>query len=397
MKVLIIHDYGTLHGGAEHVSDALRHGLRKRGHEAIFLASDAQRLDIDNVADITCRGSTGFSRRLLQVANPSARLAVNRALSNFKPDVVHLRMFMTQLSPLILPALRHVPTILHVVNYDLICPLNIKRLPDGAACHDRAGAACKRNGCLPWIGVARGMVQQRMTHHWLNCVDRIVCNSHWVRKRLEDEGVPVTDVVWNGVPQAKARMEMSDEPLIACASRLFAKKGVDVLINAMELLRHRMPKVKLLIAGDGPERAALKNLTIKKNLHQNITFLGHLPRERMEEAFAPIWAQVVPSTWEEPFGLVAAEAHMRGKAAVISDIGGLTEIIDQGVTGMTFRTGDANDLAERLHEFLSDRNRALEMGKAGRRRALAHFTEDRMINQFVDMYHQLLQPAEALA
>ncbi len=57
MKVLIVHDYGTLHGGAEHMAATLRDGLRARGHDARLFASTAQPLPLDNIADYTCRGS----------------------------------------------------------------------------------------------------------------------------------------------------------------------------------------------------------------------------------------------------------------------------------------------------------------------------------------------------
>src|SRR5688572_33418005 len=117
------------------MSITLRNGLQARGHEARLFASTARPLDIPNAADHTCYGTMAPARRILQVVNPSAVLRLHALLRTYRPDVVHVRMFLTQLSPLVLPLLRKVPSLLHIVNYDLICPLNTKLLPDGSPCH----------------------------------------------------------------------------------------------------------------------------------------------------------------------------------------------------------------------------------------------------------------------
>jgi glycosyltransferase involved in cell wall biosynthesis len=352
-------------------------------------------LPIPIVADVTCRGSTGASRKLLQVANLSARRVLKQTLAEFRPDVVHLRMFMTQLSPIILPLLRNVPTVHHVVNYDLICPLNTKRLPDGSACRHRPGAVCHATGCLPWIGVLRGVAQANLAHRWLRHIDRIVCNSHWVRNRLEAEGISVSGVIWNGIPERTARQELAAQPLLVCASRMFPKKGIDVFIRAIGEIKDSAPALRVIIAGDGPELPALKSLSAQLGLDTIIEFTGHLPRERMEELFAPAWAQIVPSSWEEPFGLVAAEAQMRATATIVSNVGGPTEIIEEGVTGRCFNVGDAADLARVIREIIQDRDSADRMGRAGRDRALRYFREDIMVDRFESLYHEMIAPAGA--
>jgi len=390
MKVLIVNDYGTLHGGAEHMSVAIRDGLRERGHEALFLSSTARPVPIDIAADIQCFGTTGGGRKLLQVANPSALFTLRRTLNEFQPDIVHLRMFMTQLSPLVLTALKDIPTVHHVVNYDLICPLNVKRLPDGSPCQHTMGAVCHQTGCLPWIGVARGLVQNRLATHWLKNVDRIVCNSHWVRRRLEVEGVPVSGVIWNGIPARPARSELANAPLVACAARLFPKKGVDVLVRAVAGLKNDYPNLKVVIGGDGPDRASLQKLAADLNVDRSIEFLGHIDHVRMEREFGPAWVQVIPSTWEEPFGIVTVEAQMRGTAAIVSNVGGPTEIIEDGVTGLTFSVGDPASLQSALRTLLAERSRADAMGRAGRERALRLFDINVTVDSFVDLYREML-------
>jgi glycosyltransferase involved in cell wall biosynthesis len=389
VKVLIVHDYGTLHGGAEHMSIGLRNGLRARGHEARVFASTARPLDLPNSADHTCFGTMTSARRILQAMNPSAVLKLRALLQEYRPDVVHVRMFMTQLSPLILPLLRQVPSLLHVVNYDLICPLNTKLLPDNSVCHQRAGMACYYEGCLPPLGVARAISQRLMWQWWSDVFDIIVTNSHWVRRRLAAEGITAHETVWNGVPVRPRRPPLGSIPIVAFAGRFVAKKGVGVLLRAMSQVVTKIPNAMLLIAGDGPERQSIETSIAAYRLASHVTLLGHLDRSQLEHQFAQVWVQAVPSVWEEPFGLVTAEAMMRGTATVVSNAGGTSELVENGVTGFTVPPGDVEALAQALICLLSNRHLAEQLGQAGRQRALAELREDRVVERFVALYQKI--------
>jgi len=119
----------------------LRDALRARGHQVLLFTSTARPLPLPIVADETCFGTVSPLRRGLQAFNPHALLRLRQVLKSFRPDVVFVKMFLSQLSPLILPLLRDVPSVLSVVNYNLICPLNTKTLPDGSPCRSPAGAS----------------------------------------------------------------------------------------------------------------------------------------------------------------------------------------------------------------------------------------------------------------
>jgi glycosyltransferase involved in cell wall biosynthesis len=391
MNVLIVHDYGTLSGGAENVSVMLRDGLRRRGHDARLFASTAQPLPLPNVADYTCFGTMSSARKLLQVANPSAVRRLRRVLREFAPDVVHVRMFNTQLSPLILQPLTRYRTLLHVGSYELICPLLTKTLPDGSACHNKAGMACYRAGCVPLLGVARTLVQARLRHQWQDGITLKVPNSDWVRRRLLAEGIDAGEAVLNGVPVRAARPPLADPPTVAFAGRLVPKKGVDVLLDAMARVVAEMPRARLLLAGDGPERRTIEETVAASGLASNVIALGHRPRAELERLLAGAWVQAVPSRWEEPFGNAAAEAMMRGTAVVASDTGGLRELVQDGVTGFLVPRGDANALAQALLRVLGDAALAERLGAHARATALAELTEDRMVECFLELYEQLLR------
>ena len=140
MKILLVNDYAGDTGGAELHMRSLRSQLHARGHDARLLTSTALLRPGDEPPDYACFGTTSRFRTLLQTANPWASSRLSHAIDEFKPDLVHVMMFLTQLSPLILPVLRRVPTILNVVWHRPVCPIGTKMLPDGSQCSVELGS-----------------------------------------------------------------------------------------------------------------------------------------------------------------------------------------------------------------------------------------------------------------
>jgi glycosyltransferase involved in cell wall biosynthesis len=390
VKVLLVHDYGAPCGGADHLSLGLRDALRRAGHDARLFASSALPVPVANRADYTCFGTVSRVRELLQIANPSALRRLRHVLAEFRPDVTHVCIYATQLSPLILSALRGRPAILHLHNYDQICPTNSKLLPSGALCSFRPGLVCHRQRCVSAPGLARYVAQRGLTDHWRGVFDVVVSPSDWVSRRVRAEGLRVDTTIWNGVPEREARPALGGPPTIAYAGRLVVKKGVDVLLRAMAILAAEAPTVRMLVAGDGPQRPALQRLAAELGLETRVEFLGHLERDSMERVLGAAWVQAVPSVWEEPFGLVAAEAMMRGTATVASRIGGLSELVTDGETGYSVAPGDAPELAKALRLVLKDRALAERLGGAARRWAVAELTEQRCAERFVELYREVV-------
>jgi glycosyltransferase involved in cell wall biosynthesis len=389
MRILLISDYATPSGGAELMVLALREALRRRGHDARLLASSARPLGLASQADYECFGITSRLRGLIQLANPSAMLLLHRVLADFQPDVVHVRLFLSQLSPAILPLLRGVPAIHHVAWYRSICPIGTKMLPNGTSCHQPAGVACLRSHCFSPYVWPFALLQLKLSQKWQESFDLVVANSHATKRRLEAEGVGPVEAVWNGVPMRAARGEFAERPTIAFAGRLLWEKGADTLVDAFAKVAARVPGAMLLIAGDGPERDALSSQIDRLGLASKVTLLGHLSREEMERSFAHVWVQVVPSRWEEPFGLVAAEALMRGTAVIASNTGGLAEFVRPNDTGLLVPPQDSAALAEALLLLLENRGLAESLGQAGRAFALRHLTEDVFVDRFVGFYKSI--------
>src|SRR5262249_18743336 len=190
--------------------------------------------------------------------------------------------------------------------------------------------------------------QAGLMRRWWHVFDHVVANSDWVRDRLEQEGVHVDETVWNGVPTHPVRPPLTAPPTVSFAGRLVSTKGGDVLIRALEIVVRQIADARLPMAGDGPERLRLRRLVSDLGLNPSVEMLGHVSRQSVEPRLASAWVHAVPSVWEEPFGIVAAEAMMRGTAVVASAMGGLTEFVDDGVTGYLVPANDPETLAEPL-------------------------------------------------
>lgn len=393
LKILLLHDYDTPFGGAEGGTFNLRAGLRARGHEVKLLSSTARPSGMEGGSDIACYGTLSAGRTLLQVANPFAAATLGRVLKEFRPDVVHVRMFLTQLSPLILPQLAGVPSLYHAVWYRAVCPLGTKMLPNGAACSEPAGLPCLRHSCLSPQAWAPMMVQMAMLRRWRGAFNRVVANSAAVADRLAAGGFSGVDVVWNGVAPGAPRPPLTGPPTIGFAGRFVREKGVDVLVRAFAIVVRQLPQARLLLIGDGPDRGAIADLVAGLGLTDHVTFTGQVPPGDVNSYLDQTWVQSVPSVWAEPFGFAAAEAMMRGAAVVASSSGGLGEIVQDRVTGRKTPPGDHEALASALTEVLSDRTLAERYGEAGRAFALSHLTHGQWLDRFEAIYREMLGDA----
>jgi glycosyltransferase involved in cell wall biosynthesis len=389
MKILLINDYGAQIGGAEVMTFGLRNALRRQGHDVRVFTSSAGTSGHPRLADYQCYGTLSSYRTVLQTFNPSAYRHLRRVLREFQPDVVHVRMFLTQLSPLILLLLRKVPSLYHVVWYRPICLTGTKMLPTKSLCQHSVGVACHQHGCVPlrdWIFLR---FQMWLWRRWRHAFKRVVANSGAVRADLLAEGIGPVDVVHNGVEAGPSTRLLSPRPVAVFAGRLVPEKGVDILLRAFAIVAAKIPEARLLIAGEGPERDHLQGLARNLGIAKEVSFIGFIPREQMKDRFAHAWVQVVPSRWAEPFGLVAVEAMMSGIAVIASSIGGLGEIVDDARTGFLVSPEDSHALAEKLVDLLTDRTRAEAMGQAGRMLAEARFTADHQCRQFLSIYDQM--------
>jgi glycosyltransferase involved in cell wall biosynthesis len=197
------------------------------------------------------------------------------------------------------------------------------------------------------------------------------------------------EIVHYGIePNGTARRFAGGEPRLLSVGRLIPIKGHIVLLRAFAEARRQVPGLRLDIAGRGPLEPALRALAKELEVDAAVRFLGHVaPIQRAIEEAAMV---VVPSLGEG-FGMVALEAMERSRPVIAADIGGLGELVEDGVSGLLVAPGDADALAGAIVRLAGDLEAAARMGEAGRRRALDHFLQERCTDRTELLYRAQLE------
>jgi glycosyltransferase involved in cell wall biosynthesis len=168
---------------------------------------------------------------------------------------------------------------------------------------------------------------------------------------------------------------------------LFPITGHIVLLRAFAAARRELPDLQLDVAGRGPLEPALRALAKELGIGDAVHFLGHVsPIQRAIEDAAIV---VVPSMGEG-FGMVALEAMERARPVIAAEIGGLGELVEDGVTGLLVPPGESEPLAGAMVRLGGNLELAAHMGEAGRRRALDRFLQERCTDRTELLYREQL-------
>jgi glycogen(starch) synthase len=194
-------------------------------------------------------------------------------------------------------------------------------------------------------------------------------------RRVVPDIVERSSVVLNGSdPTRLSPTPLPAGPVVLLAGRLTPEKGFDVALRACADVAHDVAGMRVLLAGDGPERGSLRALVDELGLGDAVESCGPVPSDEMGALFARATVVAMPSRYPEPFGLVALEAALAGRPVVASRVGGLPEVVLHGETGVLVPSDDVGALATALRALLRDRARAAALGRAARARAERDFT-----------------------
>ncbi len=282
---------------------------------------------------------------------------------------------------------RHRPTILHthLVHADFY------GLAAGRAARVPVLASTK-HGFNPFRSTRAFAAADRSVGRLLDL--HIAISRGLARYLAETEGFAeeAFDVVHYGVVPGPDPPPPPDRPRIAVVGRLIPIKGHDVLLEALAGAVHQLPAIEVEIAGAGPLDAELRARTTALGLDGVVRFVGHVPGTEVMERASIV---AVPSLGEG-FGMVALEAMERGRAVVASDVGGLPEIVADGVTGVLVPPGDPRALSTALVGLATDTGRARALGAAGRLRVHDVFTQERCTGRTEELYREALLRKGAL-
>ena len=213
-----------------------------------------------------------------------------------------------------------------------------------------------------------GIANSHYTAGKVGCA-HVICNAY-------DDGTFRDVVAW--------RMRDRD---LAFLGRLVSLKGCQTLLRALGCLHREGLAPGLTVIGDGPDRAMLVALAEREGIAEQVRFVGTLQGQSLAEALNRHRVLVVPSSFEEPFGIVALEGLACGCLPVVSARGGLVDAI--GPHGLTFANGDAAALADALASILIDPD-AARVRLLGKDAHLAGFTARAVATRYIGVFEELL-------
>ena len=219
----------------------------------------------------------------------------------------------------------------------------------------------------------------------------VIVNSNYMKNEIQRLfGLPFDkiNVIPNGINLSnftgierdydfRRQYAMDNEKIILYVGRLVYEKGVQHLIAAMPKILLNYHDAKLIIAGRGGMMDELRAEASNLGLNDKIYFTGYLNSKQVQKMYKCADVAVFPSTYE-PFGIVALEAMLAGVPTVVSDVGGLDEIVTHGVDGMKSYAGNANSIADSVTALLYDHQLATNVSKKAKQKVKDQFNWEKI-------------------
>jgi glycosyltransferase involved in cell wall biosynthesis len=388
MKVLLCHNHYQQPGGEDQSFAAEADLLESRGHQVL-------RFTLHNDA-VSGMSRWDIARRTLW--NPDTYRRLRVLIRREGPAIVHC----TNTFPLISPAACYaaraegVPVVQALRNYRLLCP-NALLLRGGRVCEACLGKAVPWpavvHGCYRGDRAASAVVAGMLTTHralrtWTRKVTLFFTLTEFARRKLVEGGLPAGRV-------AVKPNFIDPDPgpgdgrgvYAVFVGRLSPEKGVATLLAAWQRLPAAVP---LKVIGDGPEAGLVRQAAARD---RRIEWLGRVPPEEVLRVIGEAAVLVMPSIWYETFGRTIIEAFARGTPAVVSRLGAMAELVDEGRTGLLFEPGSPDDLAAKVGRLLADPARLAPMRREARREFERKYTAATNYELLLGLYER----ARALA
>jgi len=199
-----------------------------------------------------------------------------------------------------------------------------------------------------------------------------------------------SSVIRNGIEQLTVLPSPLpfDPPKLLCLGRLATQKGFDVALTAFASIVDRYPHVRLVLAGDGPERLELERQAQELGIIHAVDFLGWVAPEMIPEIINTSTIVLMPSRWEG-LPLVALEVGLMARPIVATPVDGLTEVIEHQRTGVLVEPEDSVGFSEAIEQLLDNPERAKNIGHEARRRIRRVFSFERHVNAYNSLYRKL--------
>jgi glycosyltransferase involved in cell wall biosynthesis len=370
MNILVAHNFYKQPGGEDQCVSAEVAMLRKYGHQVTqyCLSNDS----IDAMGRMQLAARTTWSR--------PAFCELRQLFQTHRPQIAHFHNTFPLMSPSAYYAARaeNVRVIQTLHNFRLCC-VNALLFRDGEVCEDCLGKAvpwrgvvhkCYRNSYTASAGTAAMVAAHRVLGTWRNAVDVYIALSESSRRKLVAGGLPADKIV------IKSNFAYPDPGpgegeggYAIYVGRLSAEKGIETLLAAWR--QPGVPPLKLV--GDGPIAPAVREAMAHNT---RIEWLRSVPQQTVYDLVGKAAFLILPSRCYENFPRVVIEAFAKSTPVIVSRLGAMAEIVEDGRSGVHFKPGDPLDLVEKVQRILADPLKLKRMRQAAREKFDQNFTAD---------------------
>ena len=388
MRILLVHNRyrSSAPSGENRVVDQEGEALAALGHEVVRFGRSSDEIEqwpITKKASLPVR--TIWSRETYR--------DLRAALREHRPEVVHVHNTFPLLSAAVLYACRdaRVPVVATMHNYRLACA-NGTFFRGGTVCHDCAHGLPARaivHGCYRGSPAATAPVALAMSLHrqaWKSLVSAYIFISASQRDLLRESGIVPSRVFvrYNLIPR-RSRQPVTRTPTVMYAGRLDEAKGARLLMAGWDCYRRTsgQPGLSLVIAGGGP---LADEVAAWASARPSVDMKGPVSSDECAELISHARAVLLPSAWEETFGLVAVEAMAAGVSPIAAGHGSFTELITPGVDGVLFRPGDPAALALALTDAETNPEQYEVYGDQARKTYEQRFDPQRSVEELLEIY-----------
>lgn len=390
MKILLLHNFYKYRGGEDNVVLSELSLLKKKGnHVSTFYSNNQSIRSFKHKLDSA----------LFSTYSNKSKIGLKKKINEFLPDIVHVHNFFPLLTPSIYDVCNKngLPVIQTLHNYRIICP-NALFLRNGRICEDcLTGTAfnavlhgCYRNSRIGSFAVSTMVETHRKLQTWQKKVNRFIALTKFAREKYIQAGLPAEriEIKPNFIhPDPGVGNGEGDYALFV--GRISLEKGILTLLQAWK----RIKKITLKIVGEGPQIEKIKKIANHENIY-GIEILGNCDRIAVLKLMQDSKFLIFPSEWYEGFPMTLAEAFACGKAVVASRLGSMTEIVEDGVTGLHFIPGNCDDLAEKIHWLVDHTDVCRRMGKNARQIFIEEYTAEKNYEILMNIYQKTIDANE---
>ena len=409
MKVLMVHKFYFIEGGAERYMFNLSTILEQNGTEIIPFAMLHPRTEptlyqkyfVSNFDPDGVLKNLNILNGIKSVArviyNTEAQKKLEQLIDRTKPDVAHVHGVYHHLSPSVLYTLkkRNLPVIFTLHEYKILCPSflfldrhrNICERCEGKHFWHPIQQRCLKNSLAASTLVSAEAYVHRLLGSYRKNVDLYLSPSTFLRDKMIQYGYPPEKVrhLPYTIPIEEYKPKYSHKNYFTYIGRLSLEKGIELLVHAMEYISGS----DLYICGTGRLREPLEKWVEEKGL-KNVKFLGHLSGDELRDVMRNSMFTVVPSIVYDNSPLAIYESLALGKPVVGARIGGIPELIDEGETGYLFEPSDKESLVEAVQKMLGEKQNFAAMGKQARKKAEREFAPETHRTKIIEIYNQYL-------